>query len=334
MHSDLLILISEAMVVYALVLLAHSMRHRLGLAHFYALIGGITAVMSWVTDAGVQVQVGEISFRLGSTVFYTALLLSVFVIYVFDGPHATRIAISTIAGVSIMVPLIALVLHFQASLSGGESIGTVPTPSLRINSASVITTICDLIFLAIAWEFLGRDYLKLPLWLRSFLTLLGVMMLDVVLFTTGAFAGSAEYLSIMGGTFISRLLVTLFAFPLLYLYIHWQKNKANGKIENRPVLAILKEVSEIRTELNVAQREIELRREAEAKTEEAIAQLQQALAEVKTLRGYLPTCANCNKIRDDNGDWVQFEQYIQDRSEAKFSHSICPQCRDKLYKHS
>jgi hypothetical protein len=190
------------------------------------------------------------------------------------------------------------------------------------------------LFLAIAWEFLGHDRLKLPLWLRSFLTLLGVMWLDVLLFSTGAYAGTEAYLPIMGGTLISRLLVALLAFPLLYLYLFWQKNKTGGKIENRPVLAIIQEVSEIRNELNVAQREIELREEAEAKTEEAMAQLQQAMAEVKTLKGYLPTCANCKKIRDDENNWVHFENYIQDRSEAKFSHSICPECRDKLYKQS
>jgi len=56
MQNDLLLLILEAMVVYFLVLCCHSMRHRFGLAPFYALIGGITAVMSWVTDAGVKVE--------------------------------------------------------------------------------------------------------------------------------------------------------------------------------------------------------------------------------------------------------------------------------------
>jgi len=138
MNSDLLILTCEAIAVYLLVLLAHSMRHRLGLAHFYALIGGITAVMSWITDAGVRVEVGNISFMVGSSVFYTSLLLAVFVIYVFDGPRATRIAISTIAGVSIMVPLFAAVLHFQSSLGGGQAIGSIPTPDLLIRQRIIL----------------------------------------------------------------------------------------------------------------------------------------------------------------------------------------------------
>jgi len=102
MKGELFILIGEAIGVYFLVLWAHSLRSRCGLAHFYALIGSLTAVMSWVTDAGVKVFLPHVELMVGSTVFYTALLLGVFVVYVFDGPRATRIAISTIAGVSII----------------------------------------------------------------------------------------------------------------------------------------------------------------------------------------------------------------------------------------
>ena len=94
--NEIVILIVEAMVMYFLVLWAHSLRRRFGPVHFYGLIGGITAVMSWVTDAGVLIQAGKITFVVGSTVFYTSLILGVFVVYVFDGPRATRIVISTI----------------------------------------------------------------------------------------------------------------------------------------------------------------------------------------------------------------------------------------------
>ena len=53
--------------------------------------------------------------------------------------------------------------------------------------------------------------------------------------------------------------------------------------------------------------------------------------EIKTLKGFLPICANCKKIRDDKGYWNQIESYIQKHSEAEFSHSICPECAKKLY---
>ena len=62
-------------------------------------------------------------------------------------------------------------------------------------------------------------------------------------------------------------------------------------------------------------------------------ELQKALSEIKTLSGLLPICASCKKIRDDKGYWNQIELYIRDHSEAKFTHSICPPCAEKLYDH-
>ncbi len=57
-----------------------------------------------------------------------------------------------------------------------------------------------------------------------------------------------------------------------------------------------------------------------------IEQLQAALHEVRTLQGLIPICAHCKKIRDDQGYWNQMESYIQSRTEAQFTHGICPDC--------
>ena len=59
--------------------------------------------------------------------------------------------------------------------------------------------------------------------------------------------------------------------------------------------------------------------------------LQKALDEIKTLKGLIPICASCKKIRDDKGFWNQLESYIEKYSDASFSHSICPECSDNLY---
>jgi len=53
--------------------------------------------------------------------------------------------------------------------------------------------------------------------------------------------------------------------------------------------------------------------------------------EIKTLRGIIPICSSCKNVRDDKGYWQQVEAYIRDRSEADFSHGICPECMEKLY---
>jgi hypothetical protein len=59
--------------------------------------------------------------------------------------------------------------------------------------------------------------------------------------------------------------------------------------------------------------------------------LQNALNEIKTLKGILPICASCKKIRDDKGYWNQIESYIREHTEAEFSHGICPECVKILY---
>jgi two-component system response regulator VanR len=59
--------------------------------------------------------------------------------------------------------------------------------------------------------------------------------------------------------------------------------------------------------------------------------LQQAIAEVKTLSGLLPICANCKKIRDDKGYWGQIESYMEKRTGVEFTHGICPDCAKKFF---
>jgi DNA repair exonuclease SbcCD ATPase subunit len=77
--------------------------------------------------------------------------------------------------------------------------------------------------------------------------------------------------------------------------------------------------------------EVMQRKKAEEEREKLIRELQDALAEVKTLSGLLPICSSCKKIRDDNGSWSQIEVYIRKHSDAEFTHGLCPECAKRLY---
>jgi two-component system, response regulator PdtaR len=59
--------------------------------------------------------------------------------------------------------------------------------------------------------------------------------------------------------------------------------------------------------------------------------LENALERVKLLSGFLPTCAHCKRIRDQDGHWAPMEEYIHEHSEAEFSHGICPECSNRFY---
>jgi phosphoserine phosphatase RsbU/P len=84
---------------------------------------------------------------------------------------------------------------------------------------------------------------------------------------------------------------------------------------------------ELRVRVEAGQRMVEMQETLTAKVKE----LHQALDHVKTLRGIVPICTYCKKIRDDQGYWDQVEVYVRDHTEAKFSHGICPECAKNRY---
>lgn len=78
-------------------------------------------------------------------------------------------------------------------------------------------------------------------------------------------------------------------------------------------------------------KEMDCRKAREAELQRSNDDLQRALKEVKVLRGLIPICASCKKIRNDGGFWQQLEEYLGEHSEAEFSHGLCQPCIKKLY---
>ena len=79
---------------------------------------------------------------------------------------------------------------------------------------------------------------------------------------------------------------------------------------------------ELRARLQIGNRTVNLQQTLAAR----VAELQEALANVRRLSGLLPICAYCKRIRDDNDYWQQVETYVGEHTDAQFSHGICPQC--------
>ena len=90
-------------------------------------------------------------------------------------------------------------------------------------------------------------------------------------------------------------------------------------------------LSQARDKLGQANEELENRVKLRTlDLEKANADLQEALANVTQLRGLLPMCAWCRKMRDDHGYWTELEHYLEAHSDVKFSHGICPDCSRRL----
>ena len=77
--------------------------------------------------------------------------------------------------------------------------------------------------------------------------------------------------------------------------------------------------------------EMEERKKAETDREKLLIELQQAMEKVKVLSGFLPICSSCKKVRDEQGQWRQVEEFISSYSDTKFSHGMCPVCTEKIY---
>ena len=80
------------------------------------------------------------------------------------------------------------------------------------------------------------------------------------------------------------------------------------------------------TAVGIIYRDISERKKMEAERQQLISELRQALTQIETLQGILPICSYCKKIRDNAGRWSKVEDYISVRSQAQFSHGICPSC--------
>ena len=129
------------------------------------------------------------------------------------------------------------------------------------------------------------------------------------------------------GANLSRQLISG-KIPLFNLEMRYTKK--NGEIlwTNHVTTAIRNRTGAVLYCLSMIE-DISDRKFGEQESERLICELQDALAKIKTLRGLLPMCAWCNKVRDDSGYWKRVETYIQEHSDASFTHGICPSCLKK-----
>ena len=93
--------------------------------------------------------------------------------------------------------------------------------------------------------------------------------------------------------------------------IYSQDGKLLGVVETLQDITVLKQMEEEKERLNC--------------------ELREALNQIKTLSGLIPICAACKKIRDDKGYWNQLEQYLEEHSDAVFSHGLCPECFQEYF---
>lgn len=119
--------------------------------------------------------------------------------------------------------------------------------------------------------------------------------------------------------------------PIVFLTAHSDQATLNRAKETTPFGYVLKPFQErdliVAIEMATHMHHLEKRvSERTAELEATIVKLQRAFNEIKVLRGLLPICAWCKKIRNDTGYWQDLEVYLINHTEAEFTHGICPDC--------
>ena len=133
------------------------------------------------------------------------------------------------------------------------------------------------------------------------------------------------------GTDVARYIQKTLKLPVIYLSTNSGETTICRARDTGPFGFIQAPFDE--GELKVAIEIAVYRHRMEMEREGLIHQLQDALAQVKVLSGLLPICAQCKMVRDDGGYWSKVEAYIEQRTEARFSHGLCPDCYEKAIAH-
>ena len=140
--------------------------------------------------------------------------------------------------------------------------------------------------------------------------------------------GDDLHLAIGGMTTLYAVLLVFIARTMNQTII----SSLNLRFENRGLVAYLATAKRQAEQLNEEFAfEIGERKRAQKEGERLITELQDALAKIKILRGMLPICSHCKRIRDDKDQWHTVEAYMTKHTEADFTHGICPECLNKLY---
>ncbi|OIP46581.1 MAG: hypothetical protein AUK28_07015 [Desulfobacterales bacterium CG2_30_60_27] len=169
----------------------------------------------------------------------------------------------------------------------------------------------------------GQEALRLMLEHDFALVLLDVQMPEMDGFETAAF---------MRGSERTRRVPIIFVTAISTEQRHVFKGYEAGAVDylTKPIESeILQSKVKVFCELH---RQDQVIRRQLLEIEEKNRLLEKQLGEIKTLRGFIPICSACKKIRNDQGYWEAIEVYIRNHSEAEFSHGLCPECIETLYK--
>ena len=234
MSDKVVYLLVEAVVVFAIVLGVHALRRRTTLVYSYAVLA-FMRLGSWIATHHSMVPVGDLQLNVGSNIFFSATLLSVFLLYVADGRFAGRAALVVVMGSGLLYALMATIMHAQFPAFPEAMF---PASGLRASLASIAASLMDLVLLGLVWEAFRRRLRGAPLLLPVFVTLAVVFVADGLIYVPVAHQ-YGKLRAELGGIVFSRALVAALLAPVVAAYLSYEVRRYGLRLDPRPVLSIL-----------------------------------------------------------------------------------------------
>lgn len=254
MNSTIVILVAQVIFLLFLVGAAHLFSHKNQRYGTNILISFLTITMvivQWTSDLGSVTYFLGYPLFISSIVFFPAILLGLFLIFVFDGPVITR---------QLFYSLILGGVNYMAAVIFLNLLGVLPE-YLKLNYTwfsnhffSTLAVVADFYLVTYFWSLFSKS----DKWLfaKIFIIVFGVTYVDTIIFVLGAFWRNSDLYSILKTDLSSRAILSLVIIPFAYLYVVYQKKNNSFHLENRYPWSVTETSSETSLELAEAEKKI------------------------------------------------------------------------------
>ncbi len=243
MNIPFIILCFQTLILWMVVVLLHRFKNKITLIPLYSFIAVLTVLTHNFSDLGFSIILNQWFFLVASFSFFTPLMFAVLLLYLFDGPKAARSA--------LWVIILSSITYIVIVFSTGQITDTSKWVIFNFTRItyyfwSLLAIIVDIFFMAIFWELLSKIK-SIPLLIKIFFICLGVFSLDTLIFTSGVFATSNMYLTILQGNLITRLALSCVSAIFITLSL-----KSDGfSEENRQKPQNIWEILNFRSDLEI-----------------------------------------------------------------------------------
>lgn len=270
---EFLYLCTQTILLWLLVIWLHRKKGTITLIPLYVFIGASALLTHNLSDMGFSVTFSGQYFFISSFSFFTALMLGVLFIYLFEGVRATRLALIVILETSFLYIATVFFLDREADITGWA---TITLQRLQYYFWSISAIVADVFFIAIFWELMGKIK-RIPLFVQVFLVVFATFALDTLIFVSGFFGGQDLYGTILRGDLMVRLVLALVITPVIVFFLRQEKYVEANREKPKKFWEILDLHSDLENKLKTMEEVVKYEKELEGELDKAKEQYALAL---------------------------------------------------------